>query len=273
MSEQNVLEFDQVSKAFGGLQAINNLSFHVKPGEILGLIGPNGAGKTTVFNLIMGVYRPDHGTIRFKEDEINGWKPYRIVNAGVARTFQIPKPFHLKTIAKNVEIALIPNSILGRDQRHAFKNDNEEVIADRKRKISELCSDLGICKIFGYEKCSREVDGLCSCELEFPSALPHAGMRNLEIAKAMAMKPELLLLDEPFAGLTMSEVDEMSKLLIDMKKTGLTQVIVDHNMKGLMKLVDRVVVINFGQKLMEGSPEEVAEDPRVQEAYLAGTGT
>ena len=266
MSEKRVLEFDRVSKAFGGLQAINNLSFHVNPGEILGLIGPNGAGKTTVFNLIMGVYKPDQGKISFNEEVISGWKPYKIVNAGIARTFQIPKPFHLKTIAKNVEIALIPNTIMGSRDEAASKSRRSE-------QISELCSSLGICKIFGHEGCSREIDGLCTCELEFPSALPHAGMRNLEIAKAMAMQPKLLLLDEPFAGLNMAEVDDMSKLLIDMKKTGLTQVIVDHNMKGLMKLVDRVVVINFGQKLMEGSPEEVAEDPRVQEAYLAGTST
>ncbi|MBI1730094.1 ABC transporter ATP-binding protein [Candidatus Acetothermia bacterium] len=256
-----ILQFDGVSKSFGGLQAINHLSFDVREGEILGLIGPNGAGKTTIFNLITGVYHPDQGKIRFQNTEITGWQPHRVVNAGIARTFQIPRPFHHKTITKNVEIALIPNAILS----HGLSKQ------ERSDTVSQLCAKVSVCKIFGTEGCHLIEDGFCDCMFEFPSALPHAALRNLEIAKAMATKPNLLLLDEPFAGLTMSEVDDMSALLRTMKQEGRTQIVVDHNMRGLMRLVDRVVVINFGQKLAEGTPEEIAKNPAVQEAYLSGS--
>lgn len=263
MSEPVVLKFDDVSKSFGGLQAINQLSFEVRKGEILGLIGPNGAGKTTVFNLIMGVYKPDKGKIEFNGSNITGWKSHKVVNAGIARTFQIPRPFHHKTIAKNVDIALIPNEII---------SEMTSKLA-RAKKIGELCTRVGVCKIFGCEECPLQEVKVCLCAMEFPSILPHAAMRNLEVAKALATNPSLMLLDEPFAGLTNIEVDEMSQLLREMKEDGRTQVVVDHNMRGLMKLVDRVVVINFGEKLTEGTPQEVAENPAVQEAYLAGTGT
>jgi branched-chain amino acid transport system ATP-binding protein len=263
MSERAVLKFENVSKSFGGLQAINQLSFEARKGEILGLIGPNGAGKTTVFNLIMGVYKPNRGKIEFNGNNITGWKSHRVVNAGIARTFQIPRPFHHKTISKNVDIALIPNEI--------FTKITSKV--ERAGTIGNLCSRVGVCRIFGCEKCPLPEMKICLCAMEFPSTLPHAAMRNLEVAKALATDPALILLDEPFAGLTNSEVEEMSDLLREMKDDGRTQVIVDHNMRGLMKLVDRVVVINFGEKLTEGLPQEVAENPAVQEAYLAGTGT
>ncbi len=258
-----ILKFDRVSKAFGGLQAISDLSFEARKGEILGLIGPNGAGKTTVFNLIMGVHHPDHGQIFFNKQEITSWNSHQIVNAGIARTFQIPRPFHHKTIAKNVEIALIPNEILTKGLSKW----------QRYETISKLCDWVGVCRIFGDGSCDCGRNGFCDCALEFPNALPHAALRNLEIAKAIATEPDLILLDEPFAGLTNSEVEEMSALLLQLKAEGKTQVLVDHNMRGLMKLVDRVVVINFGQKLAEGTPAEVAMNPAVQEAYLAGSST
>ncbi len=256
-----ILELARISKAFGGLQAVRELSFEVRPGEILGFIGPNGAGKTTVFNLIMGVYRPDRGQILFNGQDISGWPPYRIVNAGIARTFQIPRPFRHKTIAQNVEIALIPNEIFRRNPGHK-----------RRARVRECCARTGLCRLWGHEEGSCATAGdSCACWQQSPGSLPQAGLRRLEIAKALATDPALLLLDEPFAGLTQAEVDELSLLLRDLREEGRTLVIVDHNMRGLMKLVDRVVVIHFGQKLAEGTPEEVAENPRVQEAYLAGS--
>jgi len=257
-----ILTLTDLEKSFGGLCAVGGLSFSVGPQEILGLIGPNGAGKTTVFNLIMGTYRPDRGRISFQGKDITGWPTYRIVNLGIARTFQIPRPFRQKTIAENVEIALIPNRILTRSNSYR----------DRRAKVIACCERTGLCSVskVGQACCTDEES--CACWSSFPTILPHAGLRKLEIAKALATDPALLLLDEPFAGLTAAEVEELSELLRSLREEGRTLVVVDHNMRGLMKLVDRVVVIHFGQKLAEGAPEEVAADPAVQEAYLAGTG-
>ena len=254
-----MLEVAHLSKAFGGLQAVSNLSFTVREGEILGLIGPNGAGKTTLFNLITGMHKPDRGRIVFRGREITGWPPYRVVQAGIARTFQIPRPFRHKTVAQNVEIALLPNAIFART------GGRRERIA----QVAACCARAGLCESIGHEP--RPHDGLCDCWHTYPNALPQAGLRKLEIAKALANDPKLLLLDEPFAGLTHQEVEELSDLVRELRAEGRTLVIVDHNMRGLMKLVERVVVIHFGQKLAEGTPEEVAHNPAVQEAYLAGT--
>ncbi|MBI1744610.1 ABC transporter ATP-binding protein [Candidatus Acetothermia bacterium] len=240
-----ILELDRLRKSFGGLCAVNNLSFSVQAGEILGFIGPNGAGKTTAFNLIMGVYRPDAGRILFKGRDISGWPTYKIVNLGIARTFQIARPFHHKTVVKNVEISTIENALFARENRAA------------RWEASCLCCDrVGL---------ADDVDKL-------PGALPHAGLRRLEVAKALGTEPDLVLFDEPFAGLSIAEVEEMSELIRKLPGEGRTVVIVDHNMRGLMRLVDRVVVIHFGEKLAEGAPEAVAQNPLVQEAYLAGGG-
>lgn len=257
--DKEILTVEHLSKAFGGLQAVSNLSFSVREGEILGLIGPNGAGKTTAFNLITGMYKPDRGRIVFRGREITGWAPYRVVQAGIARTFQIPRPFRHKTVAQNVEIALLPNAIFTVRGRRR----------ERRARVAACCARAGLCEAVGHAP--EPPDGLCGCWETYPGALPQAGLRKLEIAKALATDPKLLLLDEPFAGLTSQEVEELSHLVRELRGEGRTVVIVDHNMQGLMKLVERVVVIHFGQKLAEGTPEEVAENPAVQEAYLAGT--
>ena len=265
-NEMPILTVEHVSKAFGGLQALSNVSFEVRPGEILGLIGPNGAGKTTLFNVIAGSYRLDRGRIAFQGRDITGWPPYRVVNAGIARTFQIPRPFSQRTIAQNVEISLLPNGLFARGASRR----------ERQAKVSSYCARTGLCAALGHEGGPADgasSDGRCACWEEYPNVLPQAGLRKLEVAKALATDPSLLLLDEPFAGLTVAEVEELSKLFLDVRAEGRTLVIVDHNMRGLMRLVERVVVIHFGQKLTEGTPEQVASDPAVQEAYLAGTGS
>ena len=240
-----ILELERLRKSFGGLVAVNELSFAVEEGEILGFIGPNGAGKTTVFNLIMGVLQPDSGRISFRGQEITGWRTYRVVNAGIARVFQLSRYLKHKTVFENIELSTIQNGIFAREDRRA-----------RERRVFE----------------AGELVGLREELWRYPSTLPHAGLRRLEIAKAIATDPELLLLDEPFAGLSAQEVEEVSQVIEELRREGRTIVVVDHNMRGLMRLVDRVVVISFGEKLAEGTPEEVARDPQVQEAYLAGGG-
>lgn len=239
----NLFAVDNLGKSFGGLKAVNDLSFSVCKKEILGLIGPNGAGKTTVFNLVMGYHRPDRGRITFRNREITGWPTYRVVNEGIARVFQIAQPMHFKTVYQNVEISTLPNKIFVR--KHELPDPN-------------FCLDC--CKDAGLEADLHKL----------PGTLPQAGLRRLEIAKAIATRAELLLLDEPFAGLTAQEVGQISRLVLKLRDQGRTLIIVDHNMKGLMKLVDRVVVVNFGQKLAEGTPDEVIRNQAVQDAYLAG---
>ena len=234
-----ILQVEGLSKAFGGLQAVYNLSFHVTPGEIVGLIGPNGAGKTTVLNLIMGTLRPDRGRIRFLGRDITGWPSHRVVAAGIARAFQIAQCCPGMTVLENLELGTYANRLWGRVKQGA------ERIWEAARRV----------KLLG--------------ELEkLPTALPQAGLRRLEIARALVTSPKLLLLDEPFAGLTHREVEELSGTIRELRSRGMAVVLVDHNIRGVMQLVDRVLVMSFGRRLAEGSPEEILRDPRVQEAYL-----
>jgi branched-chain amino acid transport system ATP-binding protein len=241
MSE--LFSINQLSKSFGGLNAVNNLSFSVGKQEILGLIGPNGAGKSTVFNLIMGVHRPDKGSVLYKEKNITGWKTFKVVNEGIARVFQIAQPMPLKTVYQNVEVSTFSNNIFA---------------SGKNAQDAELCAHC--CDLTGL---TPELD-------KYPSTLTQAGLRRLEVAKAMATGAELLLLDEPFAGLTAQEMDKLSDLVTALRDEGRTIIIVDHNMKGLMRMVDRVVVVNFGEKLAEGTPDEILNNQAVQDAYLAG---
>ncbi len=247
-----LLRVENLRKSFGGLMAVKDLSFHVEPQEILGLIGPNGAGKSTVFNLIMGILKPDRGQIFFKGQEITHWPTYKIVNAGIARVFQIAQYFPRKTVYENVEISAIPNEIFTR-------------AIDPTPKTLQSCERTGLCEHSSDEN-------RCICRQELPGMLPQGGLRRLELARAIGTDPELLLLDEPFAGLSHAEVDEISHLIASLRDEGQTIILVDHNMRGVMRLVDRIVVLCFGEKIAEGTPEEVARNPQVQEAYLAGGG-
>jgi len=240
-----ILKLEGLRKSFGGLVAVNRLSFEVEEGEILGFIGPNGAGKTTVLSCIMGALRPDSGRIIFRGREITGWRTYRIVQEGIARAFQLSRYLRHKTVYENIELSTISNGLFERDDRR-----------ERERVVLEVA----------------ELVGLTEELWKLPPSLPHASLRRLELAKAIATDPLLLLLDEPFAGLSPKEVEQLSGVIRRLREEGKTIVLVDHNMRGVMRLVDRVVVISFGEKLAEGSPREVVADPRVQEAYLAGGG-
>lgn len=238
------LEVDHLTKRFGGLVAVDDLSFDVEEGEILGLIGPNGSGKTTVFNCTMGIYPVTDGAIRFDGEEITDWKPHEVVNHGLSRVSQESNPIDIYPVAGNIKLFTLPN------------------------KITSLHGGADAEEIAGY---AAQVD-IDDKLQETPDELAHADVRRLEIAKALATEPEMLLLDEPFAGMNRAEIRTLSEQIEALRDRGMTLVVVDHNMSGLMQLVDRVVVLHNGEKLSQGTPEEIADDDRVQEAYLAGEG-
>jgi len=238
----HLLAVENLTKRFGGLTAVNNVSFHVDEGEIIGLIGPNGAGKTTLFHLITGFLKPDSGTIKFKGENITGLEPHKIVNKGLARTFQVVRPFrHLPTIA-NVMVAL--ESPRG--------NKKIEWLKTPERKAMEMLEDVGLSEMM----------------LEPAENLSHGDLKRLEIARALATEPELLLLDEPFGGLSPIETEYLTKSIQRMHLDGHTIVIVEHKLHALMKLAKRVIVLHYGEKIAEGAPDEIANNKKVIEVYM-----
>ncbi len=242
--EDGLLVLDDVTKKFGGLTAVDDLSFTVQSGEILGFIGPNGAGKSTTFNCVTGTYPPTSGRVYYDGDEVTGTPAYQMVKRGMARTFQSFRPLEDRTVLRNVSLALIP------DRLFSFRGLQGETL-DRAREVCERV-------------------GLGDRLQQTPDELPHAGLLRLELARALATDPTLLLVDEPFAGLASGEVEEISRLLESLRDEGVTLVVVDHNMRGLLSLIDRAIVIQFGSKIAEGTPDAVKADERVQEAYLGG---
>ena len=237
-----LLEVRQITKRFGGLLAVDGLTMHVNEGESLGLIGPNGAGKTTIFNLIMNELHQTSGEIYFDGKEISKLPTYKRVNMGVARTYQVPRPFGDMTVTDNIRVGMMPNSLWDMVTKPANLED--------ERQIGESVG-------FG----ERELSML-------PGELSMGDLRRLELARTLAARPKLLLLDEVFAGLSLSEISQISELLIEKRKQGLTYIIVSHDLRSLAPLVDRVVVMSFGSTIAEGSFEEVLEDEKVQQAYL-----
>jgi len=231
------LEVKKVSRFFGGLAAIKDVSFEVRKGEILGLIGPNGAGKTTLFNVVNGFYHPSRGEVFFQDRKISGFKPHQVCQRGIARTFQVVKPLQRMSVLDNV----VASSFLrARDKNHA------QELAKESLQFTGLYDD-------------RDV---------ISKGLPLGKRKRLEIARALATQPELLLLDESFAGLNPAELDESIGIIRRIKDRGITIMIIEHHMKVIMAISDRIVVLNYGEKIAEGSPLEIRENPLVVEAYL-----
>lgn len=232
-----ILEVNQLVKDFGGLRAVDTLDIVIEQGQILGLIGPNGAGKSTAFNCIAGVYSPSKGDIHFLGKRINGYKPWNLCKNGLARTFQIVKPFSSKSVLYNVMVG-------------SFVNTDKKDVAEEKA--------LKVLNFLHFEDKKDMKAG----------NLTIADRKRLEIARALATEPKLLLLDEVMAGLRPAEIDELVQIIQNLRDSGVTIFVIEHIMRAIMALSDRIVVIHFGKKIAEGIPEKVASDENVIKAYL-----
>jgi branched-chain amino acid transport system ATP-binding protein len=235
-----LLEAERLSKHFGGLAAIAGLNMEVEQGEILGLIGPNGAGKTTLFNLLSGALRPDTGVVRFKGHDITRLKPHRITRSGLARTFQSVKIFSRMPVIDHVRLS------------HLFGRVEAGDKGEADREISEIL----------------EFVGLASMRDSLGGDLILANQKRLEVARALAARPDLLLLDELMAGLTPTEIAEAMELVKKIGRRGVTVVMIEHVMKAIMSICGRIIVLDHGVKIAEGTPEEIAADKTVIEVYL-----
>ncbi|HSY51050.1 MAG TPA: ABC transporter ATP-binding protein [Thermoanaerobaculia bacterium] len=232
-----ILEINHVSRYFGGLAANWDVSFEVPEGTIVGLIGPNGAGKTTLFNCITGYYRPSKGEIVFQGRRMNGLKPDKVCKLGMARTWQKVRPL--------TNLSVLDNAVVGALCRTNSVREAREIAHEQLRVV--------------------HLDGRAGLRA---GALPIGERKRLELARVLATKPRLLLIDEAMGGLNAAESEEIIRLILEIKDQGLTQIVIEHDMKAIMRLSDRIVVLNSGEKLAEGTPQEIVANPQVIEAYL-----
>jgi ABC-type branched-subunit amino acid transport system ATPase component len=238
-----LLEVNGLFKRFGGLVAVRDISFAIKPGEILGLIGPNGSGKSTVMKCIMGIERPNAGEVKLDGIDVAGWPTHRIARHGVGIVFQHARPLHRQTILEHIQLALLPDNLFMLRTNHALI-----------RRAGEIAARVGLSRVMH----------------RLPRTLPFADLRRLELAKAIARNPKVVLVDEPFAGLTSGEVADFSDLIASFRAEGHAVLLVDHNVKGVAALVDRVLAMYLGERVAEGTAEEVMRNETVRRVYLGG---
>lgn len=239
------LRLRSLSKNFGGITAVKNISFDLKQGDVLGIIGPNGSGKTTLINLITGFIKPSSGEVLFKGDDITGAMPYKIANLGIGRTFQMVKPFYHMPAYKNLIVPLYSPRVKKTEGRYG----------DRDAVAIDLLEDVGF-----------ERDSFVPYKIT--GSLPHGYLKRLELARCMALRSELMIFDELFSGLSLAEVATIVPLIEHIIDEGVTVIMIEHRLRELFRIVDRVMVLDFGEKIAEGKPEDVMEMERVREAYL-----
>lgn len=246
MSSSTILQVNNLSKYFGGVKAVSSVSFDIAEGELLGVIGPNGSGKTTVVNLITGFVKSNSGKILYRGQNITGWAPYKIINLGIARTFQMVRPFYQLPAFKNMVIPLYSPRV---------KKLAGGKYGDRDAVALDLLEEVGF-----------ERDSFVSYKVA--SALPQGYLKRLELAKSIALRPDLLILDELFSGLSLAEVASIVPIIEKLRFQGKTILMIEHRLKELFRIADRVIVLNFGEKIADGLPKEVIESEEVKKAYL-----
>ncbi len=246
MDKQLLLKVENLSKNFGGVAAVVKVSFELQERELLGVIGPNGSGKTTLVNLLTGFVKPDSGRVIYKGSDITGKAPYKIAEMGIVRTFQMVKPFYQLSAFKNLIIPLYSPRV--RRLRGGEYGDRDDVAID-------LLEDVGF-----------ERDSFVPYKIA--SSLPHGYLKRLELARCLALRPDLLILDELFSGMSMSEVASTLPIIERLNGEGLTIIMVEHRLRELFRIANRVIALNFGSKIADGSPREVMENEAVKAAYL-----